>query len=177
MSTSSGPTKLLHANCTIANEPPHTSTAGHTPRSPRQPLIVTTSHAGTISETNGSCRPAIAPSALAGMSVIVAEREDRRADRAERDRRGVGDQRQPGRVERREAETDQQRRADRDRRAEAGRPLDEGAERERDQQRLDPAIGRQPGHRRLTISNCPDATVRLYRKTALRTIQPIGNRP
>ena len=54
MSTSSTPTKLLHENCTSANVPPHTSTAGHTPRNPRQPLIVTTSQAGTISETNGS---------------------------------------------------------------------------------------------------------------------------
>jgi hypothetical protein len=54
MSTSSTPTKLLHAYCTMANAPPHTSTAGHTDRRPRHPLIVTTSHAGTISETNGS---------------------------------------------------------------------------------------------------------------------------
>ncbi len=52
--------------------PPLTSTAGHTPRSPRQPLIVTTSHAGTISETNGSWRPAIALRVLAGMPVTAA---------------------------------------------------------------------------------------------------------
>src|SRR5262245_43251093 len=31
MSTSSGPTKLLQKNWTIANVPPHTATAGHTP--------------------------------------------------------------------------------------------------------------------------------------------------
>ena len=60
MSTSSGPTKLLQKNCTIANEPPHTTTAGHAPFKPRQPLIVTTSQAGMISETIGSWRPAIA---------------------------------------------------------------------------------------------------------------------
>ena len=72
MSTSSTPTKLLQANCTMANVPPQTSTAGHTPRSPRQPLIVTTSHAGTISETNGSCRPAITPIVCAGMPVTAA---------------------------------------------------------------------------------------------------------
>ena len=29
----------------------------------------------------------------------------------------------------------------------------------------------------LTISNCPDSTIRLYRKTAVRMIHPIGNRP
>ena len=29
----------------------------------------------------------------------------------------------------------------------------------------------------LTISNCPVSTVRLYKKTALRIIQPIGRRP
>ena len=28
-----------------------------------------------------------------------------------------------------------------------------------------------------TISNCPVSTVRVYRKTALRMIQPIGSRP
>src|SRR5688572_27301314 len=54
MSTSSTPTKLLHAYCTIANVPPQTSTAGQTARSPAQPLIVATSQAGTSSETNGS---------------------------------------------------------------------------------------------------------------------------
>ncbi len=54
MSTSSGPTKLLQRNCVTAKLPPQTSTAGQTPRSPRQPLIVTTIHAGTMSETNGS---------------------------------------------------------------------------------------------------------------------------
>src|SRR5688500_17076936 len=58
MSTSSTPTKLLHAYCTIAKVPPHTSTAGQTERSPDQPLIVATSQAGTSSETNGSWRPA-----------------------------------------------------------------------------------------------------------------------
>ena len=60
MSTSSGPTKLLHRNCTIANDPPLTSTAGHTPFNPCHPLIVATSQAGTISETIGNWRPAIA---------------------------------------------------------------------------------------------------------------------
>ena len=44
----------------MAKDPPLTSTAGHTPRSPCHPLIVATSHAGTISETMGSCRPAMA---------------------------------------------------------------------------------------------------------------------
>ena len=73
-------------------------------RSPRHPLIVTTSHAGTSSDTNGSWRPAIALSVMAGMPVTAAERQDRRADGAERDRRGVGDERQAGGVERREAE-------------------------------------------------------------------------
>ena len=72
MSTSSGPTRLLHRNCTIANDPPQTSTAGHTLRRPRHPLIVTISHAGTISETNGSCRPAIWLSVNAGNSVTAA---------------------------------------------------------------------------------------------------------
>ena len=72
MSTSSGPTKLLQANCAMANTPPDTSTAGHTPANPRHPLIVTTSHIGMINDTNGSCRPAIALSALAGSPVTAA---------------------------------------------------------------------------------------------------------
>jgi hypothetical protein len=63
---------LLQANCTIANVPPQTRTAGQTDRSPRHPLIVTTSHAGTISETNGSWRPAIMPMVCAGMPVTAA---------------------------------------------------------------------------------------------------------
>ena len=86
-----------------------------TPRRPRHPLIVTTSQAGTISDTNGSWRPAIALSVVAGNAGDGRERQDRRADRAEGDRRRVGDEREAGGVERREAEPHQQRRADRDR--------------------------------------------------------------
>ena len=71
MSTSSGPIRLLQANCTTANEPPQTRTAGHTPRNPRHPLIVTTSQTGTISETNGSWRPAIMPRVWAGIPVTA----------------------------------------------------------------------------------------------------------
>ena len=149
MSTSSGPTKLLQANCAMANTPPDTSTAGHTPANPRHPLIVTTSHIGMINDTNGSCRPAIALSADRGQSRDGREREDRRADRAERNRGSVGDERQSGGVERRESQAHQERRADRDRRPEPGRALDERAERERNQQRLDAPIGRQVRHRRL----------------------------
>src|SRR4051812_45915661 len=72
MSTSSTPTKLLHRYCTSANVPPHTSTAGHTPRNPRHPLMVTTSHAGTITDTKGNWRPAIAPRVAAGIPVTAA---------------------------------------------------------------------------------------------------------
>ena len=46
-------------------------------------------------------------------------------------------------------ETVEQSRGNRDRRAETGRALDERAERERDQQRLDAAIGGEPRDRRL----------------------------
>ncbi len=72
MSTSSGPTVLLQTNWTMANDPPQTSTAGQTPRSPRQPLMTTTSHAGIRIETIGSWRPAIAPSVAAGRPVTAA---------------------------------------------------------------------------------------------------------
>ena len=72
MSTSSGPMKLLQRNCTTANDPPDTATAGHTSRRPRQPLITTISHAGTMIDTNGSCRPTIALSAGTGRPVTAA---------------------------------------------------------------------------------------------------------
>ena len=149
MSTSSGPTKLLHRNWTIANDPPLTSTAGHAPCKPRHPLMVTTSHAGTISDTMGSWRPAMALSRSEGIPVTAAERQNRRADGAVRDRRRVGDQRQAGGIERREAEAHQECGGDRHRRAEAGSAFDEGAERERDEQRLNAPIGGQARDRTL----------------------------
>ena len=71
-STSVAPTKLAIANCTPANEAPQTSTAGHTPASPRQPAIATTIHAGTSSEKNGNCRPAIAEIACSSRPVTFA---------------------------------------------------------------------------------------------------------
>src|SRR5262249_61328377 len=45
--------------------------AGQAPRSHFHPDIVATSHAGTSSDTNGSCRPAITPSVVAGMPVTA----------------------------------------------------------------------------------------------------------
>ena len=71
--------------------------------------------------------------------------DERNAERSERDRRGIADQRELGGFERLEAEPDHQPAADRHRRAEAGRALDEGAERERDHQRLDAAVARDAG--------------------------------
>ena len=69
-----------------------------------------------------------------------AERQDRRADRAIRHWGRVRDERQAGRVERREAQPHQECRRDRHRRAKPCRTLDERAERERDEQRLHPPI-------------------------------------
>src|SRR5438477_9534341 len=63
-STSDGPWKFETRNCTAANVPPQTSTAGQTPTTPRRPAITQTIHAGTSREKNGSCRPAIALSFL-----------------------------------------------------------------------------------------------------------------
>ena len=71
---------------------------------------------------------------------------DRRAQRAERNRRGVGDQGQAGRIERREADADQQRGGNGHRSAEPRRPFQERAKRERDQQCLHAAVGRNGGH-------------------------------
>ena len=70
----------------------------------------------------------------------AGEAGDRRAERAVGDRRGIGDQRQARRGERREAEPDQDRAGHRDRRAEARRALEERAERKRDQQELQPPV-------------------------------------
>ncbi len=74
---------------------------------------------------------------------------DRCAERAEGDRRGVGDQRQAGGGKRREAKADQDRPRDGHRRAEAARSLEEGAEREGDQQKLEAPVGRDARHRLL----------------------------
>ena len=71
-STSAGPTKLASANCTLANDTPQTTTAGHTPASPRQPAIATTIHAGMMSEKKGSCRPASAEIACTSRPVTFA---------------------------------------------------------------------------------------------------------
>ena len=70
----------------------------------------------------------------------VPQRSHRNAERPEGDRRGVGDQADERRVERREAEPGQHRRGHRHRRAEPGRALDEGAEREADEHGLQAAV-------------------------------------
>ena len=62
---------MLHRNWTIANEPPQTEHRRPRAAQPAHPLIVTTSHAGTISETIGSWRPAIALSSCASMPVTT----------------------------------------------------------------------------------------------------------
>jgi hypothetical protein len=65
------------------------------------------------------------------------------------DRRGVGDQREAGRGERREAEADQDRAGDGDRRAETRCAFKERAEAERDQQKLQPPVLSYAADRRL----------------------------
>ena len=51
--------------------PPLTSTAGQTPRSPRQPDMVQTIQAGTIKENKTNCRPAIWLIAISEMPVTL----------------------------------------------------------------------------------------------------------
>ena len=72
-----------------------------------------------------------------------SKREDRRADRAIGHRRSIRDERQASGVQRRKAQTHQQRRRDRHWSAESCRAFDEGAKRERNEQRLHPPIGRE----------------------------------
>ena len=143
------PQKLEIRNCTLAKVPPQTSTAGHTPRKPRQPDIVQTIQAGTISENNGNLPAGHRRELHFRQAGHFGERDDRRAERAERHRCRVGDQRQSGGVERREAGADQQRGRDGHRRAKPGGPFDERAEAKRDQQRLNALIGRQRNDRSL----------------------------
>ena len=79
----------------------------------------------------------------------TAQRDDRDSDRAERHRSRVGQKREDRGHHRLETEAGQNRGRDRHRRAEACDALEQGAEAERDEQRLQPAIGGQAGERPL----------------------------
>ena len=68
------------------------------------------------------------------------QRDDGRAERAEGNRRGVGDQRQARGGERPKAQPHQDGGGDRHRRAESGGALEEGAEAKGDEQHLQPAV-------------------------------------
>ena len=87
------------------------------------------------------------------------EAGDRRAERAVGDGRGIGDQRQAGRRQRREAQPDQDRAGHRDRRAEARCTLEERAEGKGDQQQLQPAVGGDAADRLLQGRETPFSTV------------------
>ena len=89
---------------------------------PRQPAKAATTQNGTINEKNGSCRPTIFERANTSMPVTWLERGDGDAERTERHRRGVGDQRQAGGVQRAEPKLDQNRAGDGHRRAKPGQP-------------------------------------------------------
>jgi hypothetical protein len=67
--------------------------------------------------------------------------DDRRGDGPVRDRRGVGEQHDRGRAERRETDRHQHDSGDGDRRTEARQRLEEAAEAERDEHGHDPWIG------------------------------------
>ncbi|MDT4839406.1 hypothetical protein FQZ97_731960 [compost metagenome] len=61
MSGSSGPMKLEVRYWLTAKLPPATSRAGQVSRMPRQPSIIATSQNGTMTDSSGSWRPAMAP--------------------------------------------------------------------------------------------------------------------
>ena len=148
-STSAAPTNVAIAYCTTANVPPHTSTAGQTPASPA-PARHRADHPGRHDEREE--RKLVAGHRRDGLLVEAGdlrERDDRRAEGAEGDRRRVGDQCQARRLERRKARAHQQRGRDRHRGPESRGALQERAERERDQQGLQPVVGREPRHRPL----------------------------
>ena len=106
----------------------------------RKPTKAQISQNGTISEKNGSWRPIMPLSSSRSSPVTAASAITGVPSAPKATGRGVGDQRQAGGRERREAEPDQHRGADRDRRAEAGGTLEEGAEAEGDEQELQPAV-------------------------------------
>jgi len=73
----------------------------------------------------------------------LAEHRDGNAEGAEGDGRGVKDEREGQRLERREADQDQHGTRDCDRRSETGDSFEEGAEAEADDDEHDPAVVRQ----------------------------------
>ena len=150
------PVEIAHRQIApTAKLPPPTRQAGQTASMPRQPTCAATSQNGTIIEKTGNWRPTIALSCCRSSSGDFRERDERRAERAERHGRGVADERELRRLERLEAEPDHQRAADRHRRAEARRTFDESAEAEGDEQRLDAAIARDTRDLRCSTSNWP----------------------
>ncbi len=177
MSTSSGPTKLLHAAWTTANELPATSTAGQTPRRPLQPLIVTTSHAGMRTEMNGSCLPATALSTPGGMPVtapsvrigvpIAPNATGAVFAMSERPPACSGGNPRPIKSAAEMA---------------TGVPNPHAPSMNApNENAMRSAWMRRSGDRRATderiVSNVPVCTVRLYRNSALTMIHPIGKKP
>ena len=128
ISTIQGLIKFEMTNCGTANEIPVTRVAGQTSFMPFQPANAHTTQNGTISEKIGNCLPTMAPNRNGSIPVTVARPWIGGTERAEGDRRGIGDQRQAGGGERRETETDQDRAGHRDRRTEARRAFKERAE-------------------------------------------------
>ena len=91
----------------------------------------------------------------------LGQRDDRRGHRAEGDGRGVGDEGQHGGLHRLEPQRHQHHRGDRDRGAEAGQRLEQGAEREGDDDGLDALVVADPANERRSTSKCPVSTVML----------------
>ena len=119
---------------------PATRMAGQTSSMPRKPANAQISQNGTITREERQLPADHRAQVEQVESGHALQRDDRRAERAERDRRGVGDERQPRRRQRREAQPDQHRAGHGDRRAESRRALEERAEAERDEQELQPAV-------------------------------------
>ena len=120
---------------------------GHACLIPRRPSTMPTRMKGTISASNGVWRPTIAPSSPSSSPVTSRQRHDRDRERAERDGRRVPEHGQRGRLDRLEAERGHHGRGDRGRGAEAGQRLQQRAEAERDQHRLDALILRDRADR------------------------------
>jgi hypothetical protein len=172
-----GPTKFDTRNCTVAKLPPQTTSAGQTPRTPRQPDMTHTSQTGMSSEKNGSWRPAMALSGISPSFVTVA-------------RVRIGVPSAPYATGAVLANSDKPA-------ARSGlnpAPMSSAAEiatgvpkpaapstKAPKQNAINKACKRRSAESEttecLTRSNWPASTVRLYRKIAANTIQPIGKSP
>ena len=131
-------------NCGTAKLTPATRMAGQISSVLRNPQNVTVSQNGTITEKNGQLATDHGGELQQVEPGDARQHDDGRARPAIGHRRRIGDQRQTRRRQRMKTQTDQDRARHGDRRTASGRAFEKGAEAERDQHELQPAIVGDP---------------------------------